>query len=193
MKTQSTTLVFQYWDRLRGERSAPERGEIEPGAVAAALPDTFILENRVSDAGPKLIIRLAGTRMCALFGRELKETPFAELWRDAALKMELQRTADAVMDECAGAIAGLTAATATGRTTDFELLLLPLRHGGKTHSRILGAFGPLEPANSTGADAIVDASMRSMRIIWPSGLPRSGPTRLASRSRFAVISGGRSL
>ena len=59
MKNASTRLVFEYWDALRGERSAPERGEIEPGALRHALADTFVLENE--PIGP--VFRLAGTRI----------------------------------------------------------------------------------------------------------------------------------
>ena len=76
MKNASTRLVFEYWDGLRGERAAPERGEIEPGALRHALADTFVLENE--PIGP--VFRLAGTRLCALFGREQRGRAFAALW-----------------------------------------------------------------------------------------------------------------
>jgi hypothetical protein len=69
MKHATTRMIFAYWDALRGERSAPERGEIEPGEIRHVLADTFVLE-----VAPERIatIRLAGTRICAFFGRELR-------------------------------------------------------------------------------------------------------------------------
>ena len=85
MKTTNAQAIFAYWDRLRGARSAPERGEIEPGAVRHALLDTFILENGADG----LTIRLAGTRLCALFGGELKDRSFNSLWPDAPTRVEL--------------------------------------------------------------------------------------------------------
>ena len=58
MKNLSTRLVYEYWDALRGERAAPERGEIEPGALRHALADTFVLENE--PIGP--VFRLLGAK-----------------------------------------------------------------------------------------------------------------------------------
>ena len=79
MKHAATRMLFSYWDALRGERAAPDRGEIEPGEIRHILADTFILEN---EDGPARF-RLAGTRLCALFGCELKNAPFSAIWDPA--------------------------------------------------------------------------------------------------------------
>ena len=42
MKHATTRMLFAYWDTLRGERAAPDRGEIEPGEIRHILADTFI-------------------------------------------------------------------------------------------------------------------------------------------------------
>ena len=44
MKHATSRMLFAYWDALRGERSSPERGAINPGAIRHILADTFILE-----------------------------------------------------------------------------------------------------------------------------------------------------
>ncbi len=188
MKATSTSLVFDYWDRLRGERAAPERGEIEPGAVRHALLDTFILEN-----GPSgLIVRLAGTRLCALFGAELRHRPFLALFPDAQMRVEVSRMIDAVMDEVAGAVAGISVTTANGSGADLELLILPLRHQGKTHARLLGALAPVTPVPWLGLETVTAASLRSMRFIWASGLPLRPPAQQVRTRRFTVVQGGKS-
>jgi hypothetical protein len=191
MKTTSTSLIFQYWDQLRGSRSAPERGEIEPGAVRQALLDTFILENTAAG----LTFRLAGTRLCATFGGELKDRTFSSLWPDAATRVELSRMTDAVMDDSAGAIIGLNITTERGGSGDFELLVLPLRHRGKTHERLMGALAPVTLPDWLGHDRIASTEIRSMRIIWPSGLRASHtpakPSAEERRSRFMLLPGGR--
>ncbi|MEJ1934798.1 PAS domain-containing protein, partial [Nostoc sp. NIES-2111] len=69
MKHPASRTLFSYWDTLRGERTAPERSELDPGAIRNILADTFILE---VDAGQTFPFRLAGTRVCALYGRDLK-------------------------------------------------------------------------------------------------------------------------
>ena len=69
MKHAASRELYAYWEERRGQRPAPERADIEPGAIRQALSDTFILELEAADGHS---FRLAGTRVCALFGRELK-------------------------------------------------------------------------------------------------------------------------
>jgi hypothetical protein len=186
MKTNSATLIFQYWDKLRGDRAAPERGELEPGAVRHALLDTFILEN--SPEG--LVFRLAGTRVCALAGRELKDQPFLSMWPEPATRIELSRMFDAVMDECAGAVAGLRIQTSSSDGCELELMALPLRHRGRTHARVMGTLAPVSHTPWLGFAHMTESSIRSLRIIWPSGLPRSAAAA-SRRLRFQVLQGGK--
>jgi hypothetical protein len=105
MKHAATRVVFAYWDRLRGERAAPDRGEIEPGEIRHVLADTFILE-LAPDRSPEL--RLAGTRLCAFFGGELRGRRFDGLWAEES-RRDPRRWIDIVVDETAGVVAGLTA------------------------------------------------------------------------------------
>ena len=77
MKHPASRELFAYWEERRGKRSAPERADIEPGAIRQVLSDAFIL---ALDGGAGHPFRLAGTRVCALFGRELKGEPFIGLW-----------------------------------------------------------------------------------------------------------------
>ena len=69
MKHAASRELYAYWEGKRGSRPAPERAEIDPGAIRGALGDTFIL---ALDRGAGHPLRLAGTRVCALFGREIK-------------------------------------------------------------------------------------------------------------------------
>src|SRR6476659_10608540 len=77
MKHSSIRELFDYWNERRGLRPAPERGDIEPGAIRRILADTFILGFDRRAGHP---FRIAGTRVCAAFGRELKGEAFAGLW-----------------------------------------------------------------------------------------------------------------
>lgn len=190
MKNMSTRLVFDYWDGLRGERAAPERGEIEPGALRHALADTFVLENE--PIGP--VFRLAGTRLCALFGGELRGRAFVALWPDVESQGDMRRLVQTVMDETAGAVAGLSAETRTGTPIYLELLLLPLRYRGRTHARVLGALSPALPPDWLGLETLATMRMISLRMIWPSSQPQrtAEPLNRAAPPRFLVLPGGRS-
>src|ERR1700741_1751355 len=66
--------------RLRGTRSAPERGDLDPGAIRGVLADTFVLDFDASRGFP---FRIAGSRANALFLKELRGLSFLALWRDA--------------------------------------------------------------------------------------------------------------
>ncbi len=119
-------------------RAAPERAEIEPGAIRQVLSDAFIL---ALDGGAGHPFRLAGTRVCALFGRELKGEPFIGLW--AAASQPVVADLLAILDhERVGTVAGVTAHNADGEPIELELLLLPLlRHPAepRPHHRHPGA------------------------------------------------------
>ncbi|KPF71668.1 hypothetical protein IP69_05780 [Bosea sp. AAP35] len=189
MKNTSTRLVFEYWDALRGERAAPERGEIEPGALRHALADTFVLENEL--IGP--VFRLAGTRLCALLGQELRGRAFTALWPDIESQGEIRRLTQTVMDETAGAVAGLSAETTGGATVYLELLLLPLRYRGRTHARMLGAMSAAITPEWLGLDKLESMRMISLRMLWPGAgvRPQSQPQIRSQPPKFMVLPGGR--
>jgi hypothetical protein len=193
MKHSTTRMLFAYWDSLRGERMAPERGEIEPGHIRHILADTFILELGQDKNHPSTTFRLAGTRLCALLGRELKMVDFHHLWPEDE-KDEASKLVDVVSYETAGIVAGMTATTTHGHSVDLEMLLLPLRHRGKTHSRVLGALSPLSIPAWLGIEHIKELKTLSIRIIWPSGTAAALPQEEAAierRRRFVLHRGGR--
>jgi hypothetical protein len=190
MKHATSRMLYAYWNDLRGDRAAPERGEIEPGAIRHILADTFVLE---LDAAGAARIRLAGTRCCALFGRELKGSRFDSLWpkREASDIAGLVAT---VLDETAAVVAGLRAA-AGERGLDLELLLLPLRYRGKTHARMLGSLSLAVIPDWLGLAPVEDLAISSLRVIRPARRQPGGPPDVLSaaerRQRFVVHPGGR--
>ena len=198
MKHATSRTVFTYWDSLRGERAAPERGEIEPGELRHVLADTFILE-----LGPARVaeIRLAGTRLCAFFGRELKGLPFQLLWQGEAAR-DVAHLIDVVVEETAGVVAGLRGKTDEDDSLDFEMILLPLRYRGQTHSRLLGAISPAAVPHWIGLHPLAAFETTSMRVIWPSRRTTEAAPDIAStvigvealkrRRHLVVHPGGRS-
>ena len=106
MKHAASRELYAYWQEKRGTRPAPERTEIEPGAIRGVLADAFIL---ALDRGSGHPIRLAGTRLCALFGREIKGESFLDLWASTS-RPTMEGLLSILSDECTG-----TVASATGR------------------------------------------------------------------------------
>jgi hypothetical protein len=186
MKHASSLEIFAHWHDRRGARMAPERADIDPGAIRKALGDALLLGHD-GEADPAF--RLAGTRVCALFGRELKGEAFVELWQtdDHAAVRDLLAI---VAEETVGAVAGASARTREGLHTDLELLLLPLRHRGRRQLRMIGALAPLEPPFWLGSARVECLQLRSWRNLGAAEtnrLPRLVP---ASRPHGLVVYDG---
>lgn len=188
MKHAASQELYAYWQKRRGKRSAPERSEIEPGAIRQVLSDAFIL---ALDGSAGFPFRLAGTRVCALFGRELKGESFMGLWTAAS-----QPTVGdllAILDyERVGTVAGVTAQTAEGDPIDLELMLLPLAANRPSLARTIGILAPLQIPPWLGARTIGALGLGSRRHVGAELENRLLPRFLAPRRpRLVVHEGGR--
>jgi hypothetical protein len=179
MKLDGTIALFQYWNRLRAGRPAPKRTEVEPGDIKTLLADTFILEK---DTRGEAVFRLAGTRLCATYGRELKGFAFASLWAPRDQRM-VHRLAYGAFDSKSVVVMAFHGASQNGRRADFELLMLPL-DGGLESPRCLGAAIAAERPFWLGADPIMESVIDSVRVIDPD----REPMFLKSRPAIAVPS-----
>jgi hypothetical protein len=190
MKHVTSRSLYAYWDNLRGQRAAPERADIEPGEIRDLLADMFILEL----SGPSAEFRLAGTRLCALFGRELTRSSFATLWGDRGL--DASGLVDAVVQDATGVIAGLLGTSSSGEELPLELLLLPLRHRGRASIRLLGALSASTLPLWAGIEPIVGLRTTSARVLRTNerarALGRADQHRiaLAKRRQWVVLDGG---
>jgi hypothetical protein len=140
MKHPSSREFYAYWDKMRGSASAPDRSDIEPSAVRELLGDIFVLSY---DAEAGYPFRVAGTRVCALLGRDLKDQSFSALFTDTA-RREIQDMIAVVAEETIPAIAGLTATSENGETAHLELLLLPFSARAHAPVSLTGVLAPFE-------------------------------------------------
>lgn len=168
MKQPTTQLLYRYWNDLRGSRLAPTRFEIEPTRLAPILSETFILER--GEAG-SFTFRLAGTRVCEQFGRELRGENFIELAVDdlggIANGLEAVTNLGAVLH------VEIEATTNDGRLAVFEAIVLPLVHPADEVTRYLGSLSAIDPPPWLGAQPLVSSWVASHTLIWPDGRPRS--------------------
>jgi hypothetical protein len=161
VKLATSQELHAYWSLLRGARSAPERSEIDPGAIRGVLADTFILE---VDGSERYAIRISGTRTNSLFAHELKGSSFIDLWQ-ASDRREIARMLGSVAEEATAMVAGVSSNPRSAPPLDLELILLPLRHHGRTRARILGALSPASLPSWIGLFPAGDLSLLSLRVL----------------------------
>ena len=147
MRHKTTEAVFHYFNGLRGGRPAPLRNEIDPSELKGVLPDLFILEK---GRDGHVRFRLAGTRVCVVLGREMREREFADVW-DPTFRHRMRLAADTVLANRNPLELAVTAEGDDGNVLSLEMLMLPLLSRIDRCDRIFGSLvvldrpAPLEP------------------------------------------------
>lgn len=178
MQMTSTKTLYDYWNSIRGARSAPDRKDIDPTRIRDALANTFILE---LDETEKFSFRLAGSHLCTAYCRELKGRSFSTLWhqRDQDAMETLVR---AVTEDHAVALVTFQGTTALHTKVSFETILMPLRHNGSTHTRLLGAMTALDEPYWLGVQPIMEQRITGLRLIWPDDIAHQDEAREVAAS-----------
>jgi len=190
MKHAASRELYAYWEERRGNRPAPERAEIEPGAIRGALSDAFVLAIDATSGHP---VRLAGTRVCALFGREIKGEAFLDLWAKTSRPI-VASLLEILADEYVGTVAGVTAQSSDSEAVDLELLFLPLGTRRPSRARAIGVLAPLAVPQWLGVRPIGELTLGSRRHLGAAIERRLLPRFMASRGwrNLRVYEGGRS-
>ncbi len=193
MKHASSRALYDYWNRLRAGRSAPERSDLDPAAIRTLLGDILLLEFTHQD---RHTVRLAGTRICSLLGRELKGSAIADFFRHED-RVDLTSMLDCVAAAAMPSVAGIRGETGDGRSLNLEMLALPLRHRGRTHARMLGALTALENPFWAGVTPLVRLQFVTSRQFIREDQPGAGeidllaPARRVEGGPLRLLDGGR--
>lgn len=162
MRSKTAIEIYAYWDELRGHREVPSRNQIEPAHIRNILADLFILEKT---ANGDVRFRLAGTRICALFARELRSTAFDALWLGEQTA-RLRRVTNEVMQHKSPVVLSASAALAgTADRLPTEIILLPLRSPDGDIDRIIGALVPLTRPHWLEATPVNFLDLDSIRAL----------------------------
>jgi hypothetical protein len=183
MKHPSSREFFAYWEEKRGGARAPDRSDIEPGAVRDLLGDIFVLSY---DAAAGYPFRVAGTRVCALLGCDLKDRSFSELFA-AEGRREIEDLITVVSEEMLAAVAGITATSEDGSPAHLELLLLPFNARAHAPLSLTGLLAPF----GGGHGRLKDFKLKSWRYLGhpPQRLVPRALRKLAAARGFMVYEG----
>lgn len=201
MRQNSPRTLYNYWNQVRAGRLAPQRLEIEPSGIAGILSETFMLE-RVD--AQTYHFRLAGTRLCELFGKELRGTSFMEGWGEEDRRVLLHLLV-LISEQAAGACLTIEGEGDDRHRAEFDAMLLPLVHRGNKINRIIGAMSAATAPHWLGSDPLRILRLKRHQIVWPAGRPAAlvvqagartpvaaPPLASASdRRQFRVVEGGR--
>lgn len=160
MKHPVSRAFFTYWDGKRGAARAPERSDVDPSALRELLGDIFVLSYDDAATYP---FRVAGTRVCALFGRDMKDQSFLALF-GRQHRRDIAEIVAAVAEDMLPAIAGLTTTAADGSTTHLELLLLPFNSRAHCPITLTGVLAPFETGQR---GALGELQLTSWRYVHP--------------------------
>ena len=122
----------------RGGERAPDRSDVEPGPVRELLGDIFVLSYDAASGYP---FRVAGTRVCALLGCDLKDRSFSALFAPDS-RRDIQEIIAVVAEEMLAAVAGISATSQDGSPVHLELLLLPFNTRAHTPISLTGLLAP---------------------------------------------------
>jgi hypothetical protein len=162
MRNAGTIELFRYWNRIRDGKPAPKRTQIEPIDIRTWLADTFILEQGMRR---EVTFRLAGTRMCAIYGRELKDYSFFGLFSLGDMGLA-KRLINACFADKTVSIISFDGITRTKKVAGFEAIFMPLASNGES-DRIFGAFFCDTKPYWIGSEPVVESRITSVRIIDP--------------------------
>ena len=166
---QSLQILYNYWNEVRADRLAPQRLEIEPSRIAGILSQTFMLEWVDRGTYP---YRLAGTRVCEMFGSELRGKNFLDGW-DEEDRRVLEGHLATICAQGAVAQLFLEGVLDARRRVEFGANLLPLYHAGKI-TRLIGAMSATSAPHWLGLEPLRSRRLKQHRLIWPDGRPAVG-------------------
>jgi hypothetical protein len=76
---------------------------------------------------------------------------------------------DSVVDAAVVAVVGVRGDNPACAPARLELSLLPLRHRGRTHARMLGSLASIEPPDAASHGTIGELALDTVRFVTPGG------------------------
>ena len=152
MKHPSSNAFYEHWDRARAGRAAPERHAFEPEPIRHLLADVFVLSYDPAKGYP---FRVAGTRVCAALGRDVKGESFTSLFALGS-RRDIADLTSTVAEELLPAVAGLHVTTSEGLSVHLEMLLLPFAPRANAPVSLTGMIALPDRALSIAAGLQLD-------------------------------------
>jgi hypothetical protein len=181
MKQSISRELYAYWSRLKGARLAPDYNDLDFVAIRCLLANVFTIQ---IDRPRLFPLKMCGTRINAYWLAEQKGRSFLDLW-ETGDRGKVGSALGAVLEGVEPIVAGARGGAHESDALDIELLLLPLRHFGKTHSLMLGSLAPADCPQWLGRRQAPALRLHSLRVIQASD-ERAAPLQIRDHARRGV-------
>jgi hypothetical protein len=163
-----TRALFSFWEKIRGEKAAPGRDDLDLRQIGHIVPNLLILERDHLHQTYKW--RLAGSEIGQLYRQKLTSTNALAGWGGFE-RNTLKQLFDAVVTGLQPCLVRFLLTTDTGQVIGAELLGLPIlaRNGKRFH--IFGGVFPLRDISQMGYGSITGLELSAARSIWTEPLP----------------------
>ena len=180
-----TRALFSFWEKIRGEKAAPGRDDLDLRQISAIIPNLLILERDHLHQTFKW--RLAGSEIGQLYRQKLTNTNALAGWGGFEHNI-LKQLFNTVVTSLQPCLVRFHLTTDTGQTIGAELLGLPMlaRNGMRFH--IFGGIFPLRDISRMGYGSITALELSAARSIWTEPLP--GDKLVASLNNPTIQSAG---
>lgn len=159
MHAHARTLM-SYWDSRRREDAVPAREDIAASDLRELLGNLFMLQRH--DATHH-VFRLAGTKLCDLHQRELRDQNFLSFWRGYD-REQIRLLLEAVLANASPGGAYSTAHSLSGDKLEVELVMTPLASKTGKVDRILGLYQPLQAPDRFQQRPIIRHDLNRLRL-----------------------------
>jgi len=133
MSHQSSRLLFDYWDSLRGGRVAPERCDVDPVELKSILADVFFAERTPGDF---VMFQFVGTRINAMHGFDLQHRSALGIW-SGSTSVDFVKAVERMTVHGVPMVISSEGELTSKEVTEIETMILPLQYGSR-FSRFVG-------------------------------------------------------
>lgn len=155
--------LFVHWESARAERAYPTREDFALTPVRELMSDMVIIEK--DHLRQTFKFRLAGSRVCGLFGRNMTGGNVLEGW-DAFERDVIGKHLDLSLRELQPVLIRMRFLTDTRQQVAAELIALPIQVRDSNRVQLIGGLFPFREARAIGHSAIVRRELVSARAIW---------------------------
>jgi hypothetical protein len=163
-----TRALFSFWEKIRGEKAAPNRDDLDLRQITPILPNLLILERDHLHQTFKW--RLAGSEIGQLYRQKLTSTDALAGWASFE-RNTLKQLFNTVVTALQPCLMRFHLTTDTGQIIGAELLGLPILARNSKRFHVFGGIFPLRDISQLGYGAITYMELSAARSIWTEPLP----------------------